>query len=64
MVASVFITNEISVNPEHVVSINRDYYEKYLLVKTVLGDVFEIQPNYGESIYDTHRRVSKLLNNT
>ena len=51
----------LSVNPEHVVSVTRDYYDKMILVKTVLGDVHEVQLRYGESAYEAEDRITKLL---
>jgi hypothetical protein len=52
----------IAVNPDHVVSVTRDYHEKLLLVRTVDGATHEVEKQYSESIYDAEARVLKLLN--
>jgi len=49
-------------NPEHVVSVKRESYGRFLIVKDVLGDIHEVQVRYGETIYQAEKRVLKLLN--
>ena len=53
--------NGIVLNPAHVVSVRRDYYENYLLISDVLGTVHEVRPKYGETIYDAEKRIISLL---
>lgn len=53
--------NGVSVNPEHVVSITREFYGRAMLIKTVLGDVLEAPIKYGESIYDAEKRIVSAL---
>lgn len=53
--------NGIVLNSDHVVSVRRDYYEKYLIIRDVLGNAHEVQPRYPESIYDAEKRVITML---
>lgn len=51
----------VSLNPEHVVSVQSDTYGNRVLVKDVTGVIHEILPQYGESTYAAVERVTKLL---
>lgn len=51
----------VILNPAHVVSVLRDYYGKYLKITDVLGNVHEVQVNYGETIYEAEKRVITML---
>ncbi len=51
----------VALNPDHVVSVRRDFYENYLLITDVHGAVHEVPRGYGEDIYDAEKRVIKLL---
>lgn len=53
--------NGVVLNPAHVVSVCRDYYEKYLLITDVLGTVHEVRQKHGETIYDAEKRIISLL---
>lgn len=53
--------NGIALNPDHVVSVRRDYYGKYLIITDVLGNVHEVQVRYGETIYEAEKRVITML---
>lgn len=53
--------NGVVVNPEHVVSVTRDFYDKCILVKDVLGQVHEVSLEYGKSAFETQEIVRKKL---
>ncbi|MDF2141237.1 hypothetical protein [Paenirhodobacter sp. CAU 1674] len=53
--------NGVILNPAHVVSVQRDYYGKYLKITDVLGNVHEVQVKYGETIYEAEERVIAML---
>ena len=55
------LSSDIVVNPEHVVSVTRDFYDKYILVKDVLGQVHEVGLEYGKSAFETQEIVRKKL---
>nr|WP_321511131.1 hypothetical protein [uncultured Celeribacter sp.] len=52
----------IALNPAHVVSVTRDHYGKFVIVRDVLGDAHEVQVGYRESVYEAEKRVVAILN--
>lgn len=55
------LSNSITVNPEHVVSVTRDFHDRLILVKDVLGQVHEIECDYGKSAFETQNRIANLI---
>lgn len=51
----------IALNPEHVVSITQSFHGTHLIITDVLGKAHEVSRGYGESIYETESRITKLL---
>lgn len=56
------IPNGPILNPDHVVSIVRDYYERMLIITDVSGQKHEVSPSYGQTIYDLESSVTTMLN--
>ena len=55
------LNNSVTVNPDHVVSVTRDYHDRLILVRDVLGQVHEIGVDYGKSAFETQDRITKLI---
>lgn len=53
--------NGIVLNPDHVVSVCRDFHENFLIITDVLGNRHEVSRQYGESIRDAEKRVIAML---
>lgn len=51
----------VMVNSDHVVSVTQDFHGRMLLVKTVDGEVHEVYPRYGQTIWQAQDDVFAAL---
>lgn len=49
------------VNTEKVVSVRREFHNRFLIVSMEDGSTHEVEPRYQETIYELEGRILKLL---
>jgi len=52
----------IYVNPHCVQSVTISYYSDKIIIKMTDGEVYEVNQEYGESVYETQEKIVNKLN--